>query len=79
MQSYKIDPAKNPKWLDARAEVSKEVPFPYGMVGIYKIEKDSLTLCYCPPKQDVVRPTEFKSSAHGNALVVLKRVGWEKK
>jgi hypothetical protein len=55
------------------------MPFPSGMVGIYKIEKDVLTLCYRPPKQDVFRPTEFKSRAHGNALTVLKRAGREKK
>jgi uncharacterized protein (TIGR03067 family) len=79
VQSFKVDPTKDPKWFDARAAITKDFPFPYGMVGIYKIEKDALTLCYCPPKQDAVRPTAFKLWEHGNALMVLKRAGGERK
>jgi hypothetical protein len=49
------------------------------MVGIYKIEKDVLTLCYYSPKRDAARPTAFSTAEDlRGALLALKRVGRER-
>jgi len=71
---YRIDSAKEPKWFDATAEATEETPFSSGMAGIYKLEENTLTICYSPRKPGWVRPSEFKTAADSRAAVlVLKR------
>ncbi|MCI0683626.1 MAG: TIGR03067 domain-containing protein [Gemmataceae bacterium] len=65
--TYKINPAGKPKEIDLKPE-DKD----HAMQGIYRIEKDTLTICVCEG-QNVARPTEFEAKDK-NVLVILKRV-----
>ena len=65
--TYKINPAGKPKEIDLKPEEKDEA-----MQGIYRIEKDTLTICICEG-QNVARPTEFEAKDK-NVLVTLKRV-----
>ena len=65
--TYKINPAGKPKEIDLKPEGKEEA-----MQGIYRIEKDTLTICICEG-QNVARPTEFEAKDK-NVLVTLKRV-----
>jgi uncharacterized protein (TIGR03067 family) len=68
--TMKLDPKAKPAKIDLTwSEGGKEVSVP----GIYKIEKDTLTICY---EHNVVgkRPKEFKSEDGGRTvLIVLER------
>lgn len=60
--SFKVDPSKTPKQFDM--EMDRKTA-----LGIYKIEKDLLTLCFGEK-----RPTKFEAEAgSGSILIVLKR------
>jgi uncharacterized protein (TIGR03067 family) len=68
---YRLDPAKSPKQIDQR--------FTGGAIGrwiakgIYKLEGDTLTICYGGP--DVARPTEFTAKpGDGRTMRVHKRL-----
>lgn len=68
-QTFKIDPAKNPKTIDLIHDLGtpNEVITP----GIYKLQGDIFTYCRSTGKD---RPTEFKTTAKGDGvLMVLKR------
>jgi len=65
--TYKINPAGKPKEIDL-----KPVDKDDAMQGIYRIEKETLTICICEG-QNVARPTEFEAKDK-NVLVTLKRV-----
>jgi uncharacterized protein (TIGR03067 family) len=63
--TYTVNPAGKPKEIDLKAE-DKEMP------GIYRIEKDTLTMCICmEPNQ--ARPSEF-AAKNACVLATLKRV-----
>jgi uncharacterized protein (TIGR03067 family) len=69
--TFTIDPKANPKTIDIRVmeKGGKEV----AVKGIYKLEKDKLTICYS--FEDAARPKEFKSEANSKTgLLVLERV-----
>jgi len=65
--TYKINPAGKPKEIDLKPEDKDEA-----MQGIYRIEKDTLTICITEG-QNAARPTEFEAKDK-NVLVTLKRV-----
>jgi uncharacterized protein (TIGR03067 family) len=66
---YTIDPEKDPAELDWHVPREDAAPSQY----IYKIEKDTLTLCTDPLTKK--RPTEFKAAPDGiTYLWSLKRV-----
>jgi len=71
---YRIDPGKEPKWIDATIEAGKDTTLTSGMAGIYKIERDTLTICYNPRTPGWTRPRAFRLGKDGGALMVLKRV-----
>jgi uncharacterized protein (TIGR03067 family) len=70
--TYEADPKRTPSWLDM-----PDWPSGKGARGIYKVEKDTLTLCLV--EEDQERPTAFGSPAGSKILLVtLTRVKPEK-
>ena len=65
--TYSINPAGKPKELDLKPEGKDEA-----MLGIYRVEKDMLTICIVEG-QGNARPTEFAAKDR-NVLVKLKKV-----
>lgn len=65
--SYSINPAGKPKEIDLKAEDKEEA-----VLGIYKVDKDTLTLCIAGGPM-AVRPTEFEAKDK-SVLITLKRV-----
>lgn len=64
---------RGPQPFDTLA-VSGDTRAPYGMTGIYRLEGDTLTLCYRPP-HEASRPTEFRAAQGRHAsLMVLRRI-----
>lgn len=53
--TFTLDATKSPKQIDLTPDSAKGVV----LHGIYKLEKDRLTICFAAPKQK--RPTEFTS------------------
>ncbi len=65
---YKIDTKANPKTLDS------DLGEGLTELGIYKLERDTLTICYCNANKKE-RPKAFESKeGTGTILMVLKRV-----
>lgn len=65
---------KDPMTFDAFAELAANETV--GVPGIYKIDKDTVTLCFSRAKK---RPTEFKTLPGQNAvLLVLRREAGER-
>jgi uncharacterized protein (TIGR03067 family) len=68
---YRLDPTKSPKQIDQRFTGGRIGP--WIAKGIYKVEGDTLTICYGDP--NVARPTEFITSpGDGRKMRVHKRV-----
>ena len=55
MGTLKVDPTKTPKEMDATDSEGKTIP------GIYKFDKDQLTVCFASPGKG--RPKEFSVKA----------------
>lgn len=67
----KFDGSKSPAWM--QLEVSEGEHSGETLIGIVKIEGDTMTACVAFPKKD--RPKEFKTAENtGHLLVVFKRV-----
>jgi uncharacterized protein (TIGR03067 family) len=66
---YKIDATKSPKQIDLMPEGKEKA----GVIrGIYKLEKDTLTVTYSAAGKD--RPTTFESKAgSGHTMTVWKK------
>jgi uncharacterized protein (TIGR03067 family) len=68
---YRLDPSKNPKQIDQR--FTGGALGPWIAKGIYKIEGETLTICYGGP--NVARPTDFTTKpGDGRTMRVHKRV-----
>ncbi|HMP01486.1 MAG TPA: TIGR03067 domain-containing protein [Gemmatales bacterium] len=72
--TLRLDGSRTPRTIDFRLKAEADKP-QVTLLGIYKIEGDTLTLCV-PANPDIpARPTEFRSDpAAGTTLVVLQRV-----
>jgi len=68
--TQKLDPSKSPKTLDVT--VAEGPNKGSVMLGIYEINGDTLKVCFDPDGKK--RPTEFKSTAGSQTLVVHQRV-----
>jgi uncharacterized protein (TIGR03067 family) len=68
---YRLDPTKSPKQIDQL--FTGGVIGPWIAKGIYKLEGDTLTICY--GGRNVARPTEFTAKpGDGRTMRVHKRV-----
>lgn len=71
--NFTVNAKKKPKQIDF---VPEDGPFKgKTILGIYKLEKDQVTLCFgIPENQDSVRPKTFSGEeGSNNALIVLKK------
>jgi uncharacterized protein (TIGR03067 family) len=68
--TYKVDPTKDPPHIEM---VGTEGDFQgKAALGIYKLDGDTLTICYVMPGKE--RPTKFESQpGSGVFLIVYKR------
>jgi uncharacterized protein (TIGR03067 family) len=68
--TFTIDPKADPKTIDLKVQEKDQV---LSLKGIYKLEKDKLTICI--GLADAERPKEFKSAKGSKrGLFVLERV-----
>ena len=64
--SYKVDPKKDPAEIDITPPDGKGQT----IVGIYKIEGDTLTICFNESEKPEDRPKEFVSPPGSETMVV---------
>lgn len=72
-RQFKVDAKANPAAIDVTYQKPDGGPLPQpAMLGIYKIEEDTLTICYAPGSTE--RPTTFEPAGGDRvAVLVLKR------
>jgi len=70
-----IDPSKDPKTIDAK--ITKSSAIGKTMLGIYKLDKDTLEICWGVPGEDK-RPTKFTAKAGVGSGNVYTRYEREK-
>lgn len=69
--TYRLDPSRNPKHMDASGTAGQSRGKSY--LGIYALEGDTLKWCVANPGRP--RPTEFLTNPNvGQFLMILKRV-----
>ncbi len=68
--TQKLDPSQSPKTLDVT--ITEGVDKGSVLLGVYEISGDTLKVCF--DSADKKRPTEFKTGAGSQTLVVHKRV-----
>ncbi len=69
--TYKIDPKKDPAEIDIVPPEGKNEPTTQ---GIYKIDGDTLTLCFSRGKAGAGRPAKFEDPEGSDTIVItLKR------
>jgi uncharacterized protein (TIGR03067 family) len=72
--TYTVDATKEPKQIDITRQVSSRGEDV--MMGIYKIESDTLTICYVVPTRAKVgakRPEDFSPMERDDAMVLTFR------
>jgi|SoiMethySBSTD1v2_1073268.scaffolds.fasta_scaffold181022_4 uncharacterized protein (TIGR03067 family) len=70
--SYKIDPKATPAEIDLMPTTAGNGPT---LLGIYKLDGDTLTMCFLPGGPGTERPKNFESPAGAQSIVMtFKRV-----
>jgi len=65
--SFKLDPSKTPKTIDLTFPPAPGDKKDQTILGIYKFDGDTFTICYQPDQGK--RPTEFKSKAGSKTIL----------
>jgi uncharacterized protein (TIGR03067 family) len=71
--TFSIDPTQNPKAIDRIFKSKGEKDNDTVRKCIYKLDKDTLSICRTKPSDTKERPKEFKT-ADGEAIFVYKRM-----
>jgi uncharacterized protein (TIGR03067 family) len=72
---FKLDPTQSPKTLDQQTQYRHEKgPGTFTQVATYKLEGDTLTICYAANTDKGKRPPDFTApKGSGRCVYVLKR------